>query len=160
MRPSQLHVLAFAIGILAIIGRPLEAQHALTIGVGAGKAFGHARATDHTGLQLRVVAERELNRRGSIAARVDGMLIDWRVGHPAALSANIVLYAAPASRLSPYVLAGIGIYGIGDNALGGGNVGAGLRYPLARTTFFVEGRVHALHGGVTGIPSLTIGLRF
>jgi hypothetical protein len=160
MRPSQLHVLAFIIGISALVGRPLAAQRALTFGIGAGKAFGHARATDHSGLQLMVAAERALNRPSSIAVRVDGMLVDWRVGYPAALSANIVLYAAPATRLSPYVLAGIGVYGLGDNALGGGNVGAGLRYPLTQTTLFAEGRVHVLHGGVTGIPSLTIGLRF
>ena len=160
MRLSSLHVLGFIIGASAIISAPLHAQRALTIGIGAGMALGGAKATDHSGLQLTVAAERALDRPGRFAARIDGLLVDWRVGHPAALSANVVLYGAPASRSSLYVLAGVGLYGLGDQWRAGANIGVGVHYRLARTALFAELRTHALRGGVAAIPGLTIGLRF
>lgn len=69
-------------------------------------------------------------------------------------------YGAPASRVSPYVLAGVGVYGLGDESLGGGNIGVGVRCQLRRNALFAELRTHALRGGAAAIPGLTIGLRF
>jgi hypothetical protein len=151
-------VFASLICLVALIGGRLDAQAALTTGLGVGVA-GNARATDRTGLQLTFAAQRVLNHSGWIAARIDGMLVDWRRAHPAAVTANVVLYADPASTFSAYAVAGAGVYGIGRQAFGGGNVGVGFRYRIARAPLFTDIRLHELRPRTQPVPALTVGVR-
>jgi hypothetical protein len=160
MRPTVPRVLTVVVGVFILNSGRLEAQRELTIGLGIGRAAAHAQTAAHSGLQLTLAAERALNRRGWIAARVDGMLVDWREGHWVALTANAVLYRDPATKFSPYVIAGAGAYGLGHQALGGANVGVGLRYRRARTALFADLRLHELRGVARAIPALTVGVRF
>lgn len=159
MRPLALRNLACAITLSIVSAARLDAQRALTIGIGVGTAVAHARATDHTGLQHTLSAEQSLERVGRITARVDGMLLDWRKGDPAGLTGSLVLYGSPSAAASPYVIAGAGLYGIGRHALGGGNVGVGLRYRRTSHSLFGELRLHKMGGGVPVVPVVTIGVR-
>jgi hypothetical protein len=52
----------------------------------------------------------------------------------------------------PYVLAGAGAYAAPGSGLGRGwTLGAGIRIPVARQSFFFESRIHALHTGARGL---------
>ena len=80
---------------------------------------------------------------------------------------------APASRLHPYLIGGVGIYntkatgsavpsGTGSNTDFGINAGAGFNVAAGAASLFVEGRFHDVFtsGSSTQFVPVTLGLRF
>lgn len=82
----------------------------------------------------------------------------------AAATFDVVIHAStPATRLVPYLIAGVGVYdhyntAYSSNAVGVGlNGGLGLRLPFLHA--FVEARAHFIRNAPDFLP-ITLGLRF
>jgi len=137
--------------LLAVLAVPASAQ--VTLGLGGGTGIG-VRGGKASGTHEAGFVEASL----PFLPRVRGEMINANTTGAGTVSlvASVVL-EAPVPMIRPYVIAGLGNYGIdGKGAHGGWSVGAGLRTAfLVGPGIFVEAR---RHDGIAR-DLLTFGLR-
>lgn len=173
------------VGCAILAASPLagEAQSAGIVGLGAALPVGVNPDAPGVGYQLN--AGLELGRaRSPVAFRLEALWDSFpfrytpvvpcpppgcspRTAHERLLAAvcDVVLQpSAPTTRLVPYLIAGVGMYGYWNgrtyaSTVGGPGVNAGLGVRVPRLRAFIEARAHVVDNGPDSIP-ITVGLRF
>ncbi|MEJ2217294.1 MAG: hypothetical protein P8099_11850 [Gemmatimonadota bacterium] len=180
---KMLKMALVACAILAASPFAGEAQSAGIVGLGAALPVGANPDAPGVGYQLN--AGFEFDPAGSpVALRLETLWDSFpfrytpvlpcaipgcspRTAHERLLAAvfDVVLQpSAPTTRLVPYLIAGVGMYGYWNSrtygsTVGGPGVNAGLGMRVPRLHAFIEARAHVVDNGPDSIP-IAVGLRF
>lgn len=162
--PRLIPMLAAA--LLAAGSTSALAQVRPMVDVAAGIAGGKGMAA---GVIAQVAFEFRPTTRLPIGVRVDASHHQWHDGflnahstHRASAATLDLVYRLPATRVRPYVLAGVGGYAVQGLGLNPGwNLGGGLEVPLGRYSVFGEIRGHFLSTEFQDrLTPLVLGIRF
>jgi hypothetical protein len=150
MNRSRLFALAFA------LAAPVAAHAQLvSLGIGAGTGVGDRGGSSggaHANLSLQVKAPVLPGIRG------DAYLIDAPAGSGKVAASVSAVFSAPIPIITPYLIAGWGVYGIGgDSTRNGWNVGIGAKASVVvGPALFLEVRRH----DKMARDIVTVGVRF
>lgn len=158
MRPIRSGVALVAL-LLAVAPGRADAQGRVTVGVAGGGSIGRGAGPGLGGRDYHaLLAAAVAPGRSPVAVRLDALLVGWSShAGPLSLTANAVLPRRPAAALTPYVIGGWGVYGLGSvRRATGWNAGLGLRARAGRATLFGEARRH----GPYTRDAVSVGLAF